>query len=114
MADADADDSAPAPASSPSRWCEACPWQGKWCPGINQRTRCGGIAGGTGDPGPIVVTTPHAPPLAGDLVQALAAKIGADRAAKWVAEKLGVDCGCSARQEAINRLDAKLRKFLGR
>lgn len=53
-------------------------------------------------------------PLAGDLVAALAARIGADRAARWVARWLtGVpDCNCPARQAALNALDAKVRRFL--
>lgn len=52
-------------------------------------------------------------PLAGDLVAAMTKRIGVDRLTRWVAEELGVDCHCSARQEALNRLDAKFRRFLG-
>jgi hypothetical protein len=53
-------------------------------------------------------------PLAGDLAAAFTARVGVDRAAKWVAAKLGIeDCGCPERQAALNRLDAKLRRFLG-
>jgi hypothetical protein len=52
--------------------------------------------------------------LAGDLLAAFTARVGADRAAKWVAAKLGAeDCGCEARRQALNTLDAKLRRFLG-
>lgn len=60
-------------------------------------------------PGP----TPGTIPLAGDLVAALTARIGADRAAEWVASKLGKPCGCAARREKLNRLDRKLRKHFG-
>lgn len=52
-------------------------------------------------------------PLAGDVVAALTARVGADRAAEWVASKLGKDCGCAARREKLNRLDQSVRKFLG-
>jgi hypothetical protein len=52
-------------------------------------------------------------PLAGDLMKAAAEKLGADRLASYISGKLGVDCGCPARQAALNRLDAKLRKWLG-
>lgn len=56
---------------------------------------------------------PPALPLAGDLVAALTARIGADRAAEWISDKLGKDCGCATRRAALNRLDAKLRSWLG-
>ena len=62
---------------------------------------------------PAVSQPTPAIPLAGDLVAALTAKLGADRAAKWVAEKLGGDCHCAARREKMNRLDRKLRRWLG-
>jgi hypothetical protein len=53
-------------------------------------------------------------PLAGDLAAAFTARVGADRAVKWVAAKLGTeDCGCDRRRQALNALDAKLRRFLG-
>jgi hypothetical protein len=42
---------------------------------------------------------PPAVPLAGDLVAALTQRLGADRAARFIAAKLGVDCGCAARQQ---------------
>jgi hypothetical protein len=67
-------------------------------------------------PCPDAATVPApapAPALAGDLVAAFTARVGADRAAKWVATKLGVDCQCEARRLALNALDAKLRKYLG-
>jgi hypothetical protein len=51
--------------------------------------------------------------LAGDLMESAAKRLGADRLAKFIGGKLGVDCGCSARRDAINRLDAKLRAYLG-
>lgn len=52
-------------------------------------------------------------PLAGDLVEGLAKRLGADRAARWVAGKLGVDCGCAERRDALNRIDRLARRFLG-
>lgn len=65
-------------------------------------------------PRPVAPPPTPAIPLAGDLVAALTAKIGADRAAKWVATKLGKDdCGCGARRAKLNALDAKVRAFLG-
>lgn len=51
-------------------------------------------------------------PLAGDLVAALTARIGADRAAKWIAAKLGTDCRCAARQARLNSLDRTVRRWL--
>jgi hypothetical protein len=52
-------------------------------------------------------------PLAGDLVAALTKRMSIDRLAKYVAEQLGAECGCSKRQAALNALDAKFRRFLG-
>jgi hypothetical protein len=52
-------------------------------------------------------------PLAGDLVSELTHRLGVDRAAFWLADKIGVDCGCPQRQELLNRLDAKLRRRFG-
>jgi hypothetical protein len=52
-------------------------------------------------------------PLAGDLVAALAQRLGADRLAKWVEKWAGRPCGCAERQAALNRLDATARRFLG-
>jgi hypothetical protein len=53
-------------------------------------------------------------PLAGDLFAALAARIGVERAVKYIADKLGVDCGCDRRRRALNQLHATVRRFLGR
>jgi hypothetical protein len=53
-------------------------------------------------------------PLAGDLVAAATKRLGVDRFVRYVSAQLGVECGCPARQEALNRLDAKLRRWLGR
>lgn len=58
-----------------------------------------------------------APPsmLAGDIIAAFTARVGADRAAKWIAKQLtGIpNCGCEARRIALNNLDAKIRNWLG-
>jgi hypothetical protein len=61
-----------------------------------------------------VVAPPVAPtiPLAGDLVAAATKRLGADRLARWIEAKVGVDCGCESRREALNRLDEKLRCYL--
>jgi hypothetical protein len=77
------------------------------------------LYGGTTTHTVVAAVTPEEPPtnglpLAGDVAAAFTARVGADRAAKWVAAKLGAeDCGCDARRLAINALDAKLRRFLG-
>jgi hypothetical protein len=67
---------------------------------------------------PEVVVAPADPlaaiPLAGDLVREAAQSLGADRLARYVAAKLGVDCGCERRRLALNRLDAALRAFVAR
>lgn len=65
---------------------------------------------------PVAVNPPSPSPLAGDLVAALASRIGADRAAAWVARQLGANggCGCKSRQETLNRLDRAVRAFLAR
>jgi hypothetical protein len=65
-------------------------------------------------PTPIAASTaPPAIPLAGDLVAAATARFGANRFARYVAAKLGVDCGCEARRQALNKLDRSLRRWLG-
>lgn len=57
---------------------------------------------------------PAAGPMpVGDLVAALTKRLGADRATRWIADKLGVECGCLERQQKLNALDAKVRRFLG-
>jgi hypothetical protein len=52
-------------------------------------------------------------PLAGNLVAALTKRMGIDWVVKTVADELGVDCHCVERQQKLNALDAKLRRFLG-
>jgi hypothetical protein len=52
-------------------------------------------------------------PLAGDLVERAAKKMGADRFARWFAQKRGyADCNCAERRDRLNALDAKLRRYL--
>jgi hypothetical protein len=69
-------------------------------------------------PCPDAATVPApapAPALAGDLVAAFTARVGADRAAKWIAAKLGFqDCYCAERQQKLNELDKSIRKYLNR
>lgn len=50
-------------------------------------------------------------PLAGDLVEALAKRIGADRLAKLWEQWTGQPCNCAARREAMNRATEKLLKW---
>jgi hypothetical protein len=58
---------------------------------------------------PVLLTTPF--PLAGDLVEAVAKRIGAARLAKWIEAKTGQPCHCDARRDALNRLSEKLLKW---
>jgi hypothetical protein len=53
-------------------------------------------------------------PLAGDIIEAATRRLGVDRLARWLADKLGVDCGCDDRRRALNRIDAQLRRYLSR
>lgn len=65
-------------------------------------------------PGPTPPPSTIRPMLAGDLMEAAAKRLGADRLANWIADKLGMDdCGCAHRRDAINRLDARIRAYLG-
>lgn len=67
------------------------------------------------DPGPPrPASAPQTTLLAGDIVEVLAKRIGADRLARFIERKLGVPCGCPERQAALNRLDASLRRYLTR
>jgi hypothetical protein len=50
------------------------------------------------------------PLLAGDVVAAIAARLGADRAAKLLERISGKDCGCAKRQAWLNRWHEKLRR----
>ncbi len=59
------------------------------------------------------VPMPQSPMLAGDLVEALAKRVGAARAAKYIEKMTGKPCGCGGRKLALNQLDTKVRKFLG-
>jgi hypothetical protein len=49
--------------------------------------------------------------LAGDVVEVVAKRIGAERFAKWIEAKTGINCGCASRKEALNRLSEKLLKW---
>ena len=55
-------------------------------------------------------------PLAGDLFEQLAKKIGADRLARWWEKKTGRPCGCAQRKEKLNdatRALARLARWMG-
>jgi hypothetical protein len=65
------------------------------------------------DSGPVAQASQMTIPLAGDLFAALTKRIGADRAVKYVSDKLGVDCHCEERRRKANELDARVRRFLG-
>jgi hypothetical protein len=56
--------------------------------------------------------SPDETPLLGDLIDSLARWIGADRAAKWVEERLGVPCGCPERREKLNAIHKAARRFI--
>jgi hypothetical protein len=71
------------------------------------------IAAGRNDPEPPPAPRVTVIPLAGDLVEEAMKRIGAKRFADWMNAKLGVDCGCTARQAKMNDLDRKLRLWLG-
>jgi hypothetical protein len=66
---------------------------------------------------PLPIPTPPSDPqnmglmLAGDVVEAVAKRIGADRLAKWLEAKTGVNCGCASRKEALNRASEKLLRW---
>jgi hypothetical protein len=97
-------------------WCDACPFKGRACKGSILPEHCPAIVGG--EPGgrtPPAETRPREILLAGDLVAAVTARLGADRLAKWLAKvATGVpDCGCLERQRKLNEIDARLRKWLG-
>jgi hypothetical protein len=50
-------------------------------------------------------------PLAGDIIEALAKRLGADRLAKWWEKRTGIPCGCAERKERINRAIARLLRL---
>jgi hypothetical protein len=52
-------------------------------------------------------------PLAGDLVEAMAKRIGADRLMRLVNREVGSCLPCAARRDTLNRLDRRFRKYLG-
>lgn len=52
-------------------------------------------------------------PLAGDVVAALAARIGADRLAAWWAKKTGRPCGCAERRAKMNAATRVLIRSAG-
>lgn len=52
-------------------------------------------------------------PLAGDVVEAIARRIGADRLAKWWERQTGRPCGCAERRERLNRATERLLRWAG-
>jgi len=60
--------------------------------------------------------SPHPPdiPLAGDVVEAIAKRIGADRLAKLWERWTGTPCGCAERKAKLNAASVRLLKWLGR
>ncbi len=118
--------------------CKLCPVHEGVCPGLKMQALCAWVdtdsprfhANGEtslirmakNEPDPGVVyshTKPESPhsyrdiPLAGDIVEAIARRIGADRLAAWWEAKTGRGCGCGARKEAMNRATEKLLKWAG-
>lgn len=53
-------------------------------------------------------------PLAGDVVEAIAHRIGADRLAKLWERWTGKPCGCEERRLALNAATERLIKWLGK
>lgn len=52
-------------------------------------------------------------PLAGDIVEALARRLGADKAAEKLARLICLaDCRCPKRRDRLNALDRRLRRIL--
>lgn len=58
-------------------------------------------------------TTPRPPdiPLAGDVVEAIARRIGADRLTAWWERQTGMPCGCVDRKETLNRATERLLRW---
>jgi hypothetical protein len=52
-------------------------------------------------------------PLAGDVVEAIARRIGADRLAAWWEKQTGKPCGCAERKEKLNRATGRLLRWAG-
>jgi len=70
------------------------------------------IASPCTDP-PAAAAAPAGLPLAGDLLEAMARRIGAKRLAELVERRLGLPCGCEERRRKLNELDRLFRKFIG-
>lgn len=68
-----------------------------------------------GEPAPPAPPVRLAPPipLAGDVVEAIAKRLGADRLAKWWERQTGLDCGCDERRRRLNRATKRLLKWAG-
>lgn len=92
---------------------ELCRWGKEWAEGRCHDGWILFLLGAGLEPGSGTPSCPPSLPLAGDLIKAASRRLGADRLARWVAARLGVDCGCEERRLRINALDAKLRKYLG-
>ena len=52
-------------------------------------------------------------PLAGDVVAAIAGRIGADRLAAWWERRTGRPCGCAERRERLNAATRTLLRLAG-
>ena len=52
-------------------------------------------------------------PLAGDVVESIAKRIGADRLARLWEKWTGVPCGCAERREKLNAASARLLRWVG-
>jgi hypothetical protein len=67
-----------------------------------------------GDPAPPRPLPPPDIPLAGDVVEVIAKRIGADRLAAWWQRQTGRPCGCEGRKARLNRATEELLKWLSR
>lgn len=59
-------------------------------------------------------TPPPDIPLAGDVVAAIAERIGAARLAAWWEQQTGRPCGCEGRKVALNRATGRLLRWFSR
>jgi hypothetical protein len=53
-------------------------------------------------------------PLAGDVLEKIICRVGADRLATWWTKMTGHDCGCADRQAWLNRTTEKLVRWAHR
>jgi hypothetical protein len=106
----------PALASGHARYCQWCDpahpdHNPEWC------ARLVSIARREPESTRNVASVPPRPypdiPLAGDVVEAMAKRLGADRLASWWEAMTGLPCGCAERREKLNRATERLLRWFG-